>query len=1155
MRKGNLRLGIGLLLTCWMSFAIAASDGLILGFEASHEVRLVSLVAAHLPLRVGASAGPHWTLRATDGADREIWIRSFVVPRQYDGAGMTELSFSVVVPRPAAGTQLSMRDNASIEIWHGSIDDAMLQVAVDAGALIQKELAQAARKRATGNPKANASLALKTEQAEVRVSALKSAKHAMPHEAVSNFDLMSERRGRPGSIAPGSATTLAPSNHPMPRILPALGSAASSINNTLSKLSVPAKLTAEDSWELDVRLLDPSGQQISTVPSGYAFSYDDYSTHFPLEASPGRLRALVPQQPNTIYRIYLSDMPGYTPRIFLRVGTITGNTSVSFTLKSAAQARVRLNVEGGLPLPDGGRVVQCYSAGNDPLVSYVDFQNVDDGAATTLPLPDDESLDCNVIIDESRLQVTFNDVVFHSPVLRILTLPATSDVTIRLLEAAGNEFSGPFGIAWFGSNAYSLCAANPCRLLLPLGLPAELGVGFYDGSYRNFSIGPEIFPPGTVRTITLKHEFAVSGMANVDGLPYESTRVRAFDSASGALILSTIAEWNTGRFQLPLVEGTYVFEAERNAEYLYEDSTFYRSPWRSNPIHISGDTELPPLTDAQSVGHLSLIAQVPCHGTGSYRPDFSARVVVTAADGTRIEHVVNADTTTGTEPCTSRYMATLSPGVYDVEFSPIGWPARTLHDVSIAANTTAVRTESFGADSRTLVWTGTLRTASGQVVAGAAVNLFDEALDNRISTWTDSQGGFEIPFAPTWIAQIETGGFQVGTDSVRKIIHFSDAPPSSNPTLDETPTISELQNGLIRLFGDGQIENRFNLVFVAEGYVENHETFTDSNGNGAWDGIVWYDLDGDGVLSAGDIYQVYGTASYPEGGTVPTANNEPFTDNNDDGFPNLDDHALFIENVHAFLKSLFGSDFWDRHRNAFNAYALFEPSEQAGYSVISPEGARIFTRNTRYGAALDLNRDILRINIQAMITRVLAAMPDADVAVAMVNQPIFGGRANAGPNFLIYNGGPATVSNDSAAPAHEMGHVVAGLCDEYSEFVEINPYRDQTNLSCANASYSANPAQIPWANWLTRGDKIPSSNLDGSIGVYEGASYYVGGAYRPSFRSMMNELSPLFNAPSRSALETAVHARTRGWHDAADDSGRCARLPPRAIRRPGVTCH
>ena len=173
----------------------------------------------------------------------------------------------------------------------------------------------------------------------------------------------------------------------------------------------------------------------------------------------------------------------------------------------------------------------------------------------------------------------------------------------------------------------------------------------------------------------------------------------------------------------------------------------------------------------------------------------------------------------------------------------------------------------------------------------------------------------------------------------------------------------------------------------------------------------------------------------------------------------------------------------------------------------------------------------------------------------MVNQPIFGGRANAGPNFLIYNGGPATVSNDSAAPAHEMGHVVAGLCDEYSEFVEINPYRDQTNLSCANASYSANPAQIPWANWLTRGDKIPSSNLDGSIGVYEGASYYVGGAYRPSFRSMMTELSPLFNAPSRSALETAVHARTRGWHDAADDSGRCARLPPRAIRRPGVTCH
>jgi hypothetical protein len=1158
MRKRNLLVVVGgLLLACWMNIAIAADQGLILGFTIAREVRLVSVVASHSPTRDRPLAGPVWKLRATDSLGREIWVRSLVVPRQYDDAGTTELSFSVVVPRPQSGTRLSMRDADGIEIWRGSVDEAMLQVADEAAALVQKELAQAASKRASGDGSANASLALRTSQAKVQVGPLNSTTARKTPATAQDPDSLSLLRRITSSKVTGNPTSLAPGHQRMLRNRFNGGSVASVIEAPELQSSVPAKLMAEESWELDVRLLDSSGHPINAIPTGFAFSYDDPEhTNFPLDASPGRLRVRVPTRTDFSYQIVLADMPGYTPQIFLRVGTISGSTSLSFTLAPAAQARVRLTVEGGLSLPEGTRYLQCSSAAEDPEVRY--FYGLDMGGNTeaTLPLPYGVPLRCVVFIDESRLQVTFNDVVFHSATTQVLTLPKTSNVTIRLLEAGGNEFSGSFFIAWFGSSAISACIANPCHLLLPSELPVELNVQFNDGSYRNFSIGPEIFAPGEVRTITLKREFSVSGTVDIVGLPYDYTRVRAFDSANGDLVVSTIAEWPSGQFELPLAEGTYVFEAEQNNEYLYQDGAFYRSPWRSNPIHISGDTELPPLSAADDLGQLVLSAQVPCNGAGSYRSDFPARMVVVAADGTRIERVVSVDSSTSVEPCTSRYLARLSPGIYDIEFSPIGWPARSIRNVQVAAGATIERTESFAANTRTLVWTGTLRTATGDAVPGAAMSLFDEALDNRISRWTDSQGRFELPFEPGWMVRIETGEFQAGTAAVPQIVHLDRMPPSSSFQLDEIPMINELDGSLYRVYGDGQHENRINLVFVAEGYAGTSESFTDTNGNGLWDGVVWYDLDGNGAYTPSvDLYQVYGAAAYPREGEDPTTGNEPFTDNNADGFPNLDDHALFMENVHAFLKSLFGSDFWDRHRDAFNAYVLFEPSDQAGYSVVSSSGERLLTRNTRYGATLDQDRGLLRIDNQGILNRTLVAMPDADVAVAMINQPIFAGRASAASSLLIYNGGPATVSSGSLTPAHEMGHVVAQLCDEYAEFSGISPFRGQTAISCANASFTPNPSHIPWANWLASGSQIPSSDLDGSVGVYEGAMLYLGGAYRPSYRSIMRNLAPLFNAPSRAALETAIHARTGEWHDEADDSGRCARLPPNAVRRQGFTCH
>ncbi|MBK6728889.1 MAG: hypothetical protein IPG63_17020 [Xanthomonadales bacterium] len=71
------------------------------------------------------------------------------------------------------------------------------------------------------------------------------------------------------------------------------------------------------------------------------------------------------------------------------------------------------------------------------------------------------------------------------------------------------------------------------------------------------------------------------------------------------------------------------------------------------------------------------------------------------------------------------------------------------------------------------------------------------------------------------------------------------------------------------------------------------------------------------------------------------------------------------------------------------------------------------------------------------------------------------------------------------------------------------------------------PAQIPWRDHLPEPDApVPTVHRDGVLGVYEGASYYSNGAYRPSRDSTMRFNRPFFNLPSRLAINAAIQAHT-----------------------------
>ncbi len=286
----------------------------------------------------------------------------------------------------------------------------------------------------------------------------------------------------------------------------------------------------------------------------------------------------------------------------------------------------------------------------------------------------------------------------------------------------------------------------------------------------------------------------------------------------------------------------------------------------------------------------------------------------------------------------------------------------------------------------------------------------------------------------------------------------------------------------------------------AEGYTDITETCTDTNGNGVRDGIVWYDLDGDGVYNGiHDDREYYGRTRFsniPE--PDPSSANESFTDLNGDGMLNVGDPAQFELDARDFMRSLLGADFWDQHCAGFNAYLFFEPSVHAGSDVTTPAGQLSVRRDTHYRANLVLPRRVMEIDWQAAMNRALAVLPEVDMVVVLVNQTVStGARGNvtiAQPGTMVWPSGLSRRAVAEIGPSHEMAHHVGSLCDEYSEHSGVHPMPGSTSIWCPNASYVHEVELVPWSNWLDVGTASPTRHLDGSTGEFEGGDYYTGGA-------------------------------------------------------------
>jgi hypothetical protein len=110
-------------------------------------------------------------------------------------------------------------------------------------------------------------------------------------------------------------------------------------------------------------------------------------------------------------------------------------------------------------------------------------------------------------------------------------------------------------------------------------------------------------------------------------------------------------------------------------------------------------------------------------------------------------------------------------------------------------------------------------------------------------------------------------------------------------------------------------------------------------------------------------------------------------------------------------------------------------------------------------------------------------------------------------------GGYATIGGrDDKTTIHEWGHAFANLGDEYAAKTH-----DRGGVSNrVNVSKTDNRKRVPWAHWLDA--KVPG------VGVYEGASGQVRGAWKPTPSGCVMESGEYFCEPCRESLVLHIYA-------------------------------
>jgi hypothetical protein len=254
-----------------------------------------------------------------------------------------------------------------------------------------------------------------------------------------------------------------------------------------------------------------------------------------------------------------------------------------------------------------------------------------------------------------------------------------------------------------------------------------------------------------------------------------------------------------------------------------------------------------------------------------------------------------------------------------------------------------------------------------------------------------------------------------------------------------------------------------------------------------------------------------------------------------DGFSAWDQTAYNNAVDSLLTNGLFTHDFFAGNKTSFNLVRINVTSVDSGVSTKTYDAAGNVTaqttRNTAFGAIF--NGDWAHCwvedgpNTWKLLQQVLSAWaPDYTLLFLLLNNPGFGGCGGSGRLTLPLGVTWATV-------AHECGHALGGLADEYHQ---KNDHYSGGEPGSANATNNTNRTSLKWAWALGASTPIPTGGDDYSppkpagwddnqgVGLFEGGmGNYATGVYRPVINCRMRSNTPPF-CPICNAAMTAQTA-------------------------------
>ncbi len=212
------------------------------------------------------------------------------------------------------------------------------------------------------------------------------------------------------------------------------------------------------------------------------------------------------------------------------------------------------------------------------------------------------------------------------------------------------------------------------------------------------------------------------------------------------------------------------------------------------------------------------------------------------------------------------------------------------------------------------------------------------------------------------------------------------------------------------------------------------------------------------------------------------------------------DQAKLKTDAQGIIDYVFGVTPLKQYAQFFNVKLVHVVSNDNG----ADNGTYGATRDTALGA--NFNCDgidrLLCVDDGKVATAAAQDVPEYNFAIVIVNDPKYGG-----------SGGSvcASSSNEQSFEvlAHEIGHSLARLADEYSYEGNQPPCNQQQDCNEANATVRNSRDQIKWKDWIDAATPVPTPATQqyGSVtGLFEGARYTPTGIYRPQLNCKMRDL-------------------------------------------------